>query len=150
MDHSLSGAHRLALRRDLSEIGLLNRFIEELAQASGWPARLIFTLQLCLEEAVANVIRHGSVRGGASAICVWVGERADRIIACVEDEGEAFDPTGFNSPPPPHSLPEASVGGMGIPLMRRFTTRIDYARVGPRNRLVLEFGKGARGETAAD
>lgn len=144
MDQGLTGTHHLVLRRDIAEMSRVNRFIADVAQRSGWPATLIFPLQLCLEEAISNVIRHGVMRGGDSEIRVSLGERNDHVVACVEDEGEAFDPTQFAPPPRPASLADIPVGGMGIHLMRKFTARLAYARIGSRNRLVLEFGKDAQ------
>jgi serine/threonine-protein kinase RsbW len=133
--------HRLVLRRDLAEMGLVTRFVEDVARRSGWQSALVFPLQLCLEEAVSNVIRHGVVRRGVPEIRVSLAERDDRVVALVEDDGEAFDPTGIAPRPPVSSLADNPVGGTGVRLMRQFATRMEYARVGPSNRLVLEFGK---------
>jgi anti-sigma regulatory factor (Ser/Thr protein kinase) len=144
----MTGSHHLSLRRDITELGQVNRFIEDVVQRSGWSAALIFPLQLCLEETVANVIRHGVVHDTASEIRLSLGEREGRVVACVEDDGEEFDPTRFVPDPPPRALEDVPVGGMGIHLTRRFAERISYVRVGPCNRLVLEFGKGAQATPA--
>jgi anti-sigma regulatory factor (Ser/Thr protein kinase) len=141
VSQELTEPHRLVLRRDLAEMDLVRRFVEAVAQRSGWHSALIFPLQLCLEEAVSNVIRHGVVRCGVPEIRVSLGEREDRVVAWVEDDGEEFDPTGISPRPPVASLADNPVGGTGVRLMRQFATRMEYARVGPSNRLVLEFGK---------
>ncbi len=139
----MTGAHVLVVRRDLDELGGVNRFIEDVVRRAGWPASLIQPLQLCLGESVSNVIRHGVVGGGGAEIRVSLSERGGRVIACVEDEGAAFDPTAVAPPPPLRSLADARVGGLGIHLMRQYSARMVYARVGPCNRLVLEFDKDA-------
>jgi anti-sigma regulatory factor (Ser/Thr protein kinase) len=138
---ALAEPHRLVLRRDLAEMALVTRFVEDVAQRSGWHAAVIFPLQLCLEEAVSNVIRHGVMRCGVPEIRVSLGEHDDRVVAWVEDDGEAFDPTGIVPRSSVASLADNPVGGTGVRLMRQFATRMAYARVGPSNRLVFEFGK---------
>jgi serine/threonine-protein kinase RsbW len=144
----MRGPHHLSLRRDLAEMSEVNRFIKDVVQRSGWPASLIFPLQLCLEETVSNVIRHGVVHGTDADIRLSLGEREGRVVACVEDDGEEFDPTRFVPGPLPRSLADVHVGGMGVHLTRQYAARIAYVRVGPCNRLVLEFNKGEQSAPA--
>jgi hypothetical protein len=50
---------RLALRSQLSQMSQLPAWIERLAAHHGIPADIQFAIDLCLEEALSNVIRHG-------------------------------------------------------------------------------------------
>ncbi|HUB96378.1 MAG TPA: ATP-binding protein [Stellaceae bacterium] len=134
--------HRLVLRRDLAEMTRVARFVDDVVQRAGWRKALVFPLQLCLEEAVSNVIRHGVVRRGDPAIRVALADHGGRVVASVEDDGEAFDPTAIPPQPIAPSLADCPTGGFGVGLMRRFAVRIAYARVGASNRLVFEFGSG--------
>lgn len=144
MTNGTSSPH-LELQRSLEELARVHAFVEAVVERSGWPAALIFPLQLCLEEAISNVIRHGAASGGETAIRVTLAERGEdrTVVACVEDEGAPFDPTAAPPAPPGRSLAELAKGGHGLGLMRRFAARVSYSRIGAKNRLVLEFGTAA-------
>jgi serine/threonine-protein kinase RsbW len=103
-------------------------------------ADTLFAVQLCLEEAVANIIMHG---GGAKddrlQIAVALERNGGTLVACIEDSGREFDPTQFSPPSVAKSLEEAKVGDLGIYLMRSFASDMHYERRDGRNRLTLRF-----------
>ena len=125
---------RLLLHRDLAELQRLAVWIE------GWAMRdlsagLSFAVQVCLEEAVANIIMYSAITDVCLEIVIEV-ERDDKtLVARVEDNGSAFDATQVPRPPVPASLAEARVGNLGIHLMRSFASDMHYERRDSRNRL---------------
>src|SRR5262245_30625829 len=131
-------ARRLLLHGDLAELERLVVWIE------GWAMRdlsasLSFAVQVCLEEAVANIIMYSTTTDDRLEIVVEV-ERGDQtLIARIEDNGSAFDPTQVLRPPVPASLAEAKVGNFGIHLMRSFASGMHYERRDSRNRLTMRF-----------
>src|SRR5215217_3537727 len=86
-------ANRLKLGSDLAELKRLAGWIDSQPELSGETS---FAIQLCLEEAVANIIMHGSA-GNDDRLEITVRfERNDEtIVARIEDNGREFDPTGF-------------------------------------------------------
>ena len=139
-------ARRLVLRNNLAELNRLAGWIEGWAQQDLSPD-LSFAVQLCLEEAVANIIMH-SVANGRLEIAVEVERKDQTLVARIEDNGSAFDPTQVPPPPIPASLDEAKVGDIGIHLMRSFVSGIHYERRDGTNRLTMRFAQkhsGSRG-----
>jgi anti-sigma regulatory factor (Ser/Thr protein kinase) len=70
------------------------------------------------------------------------------LVARIEDNGSAFDPTQVPPPRVPASLDEAKVGDIGIHLMRSFASGIHYERRDGTNRLTMRFAQkhsGSRG-----
>jgi len=129
---------RLLLHRDLAELQRLAVWIE------GWAMRdlsasLSFAVQVCLEEAVANIIMYSTTKDDRLEIVVEVERRDQTLVARIEDNGSAFDPTQFPQPPVPSSLAEANVGNLGIHLMRSFASDMHYERRDSRNRLTMRF-----------
>jgi serine/threonine-protein kinase RsbW len=134
-------ASRLLLHRNLAELERLAVWIE------GWAVRelsanLLFAVQLCLEEAVANIIMYSTPTDDRLEIVVEVERRDQTLVARVEDNGSAFDPTQVPRPPAPASLAEAKVGNLGIHLMRSFAGGMHYERRDSRNRLTMRFVEG--------
>ena len=131
-------AWRLLLHRDLAELERLAIWLE------GWAMRdlspeLSFAIQVCLEEAVANIIMYSATTDDRLEIVIKVERRNQSLVAQIEDNGSAFDPTQVPRPPIPTSLAEAKVGNLGIHLMRSFASGLHYERRDSRNRLTMQF-----------
>ena len=131
-------AKRLVLRNDLAELERLAGWIEGWAQ-HGVSADVSFAIQLCLEEAVANVIMYGAAKHDRLEIAVELERNGETLVARIEDSGPQFDPTQVPPPAVATSLEEATVGDLGIHLVRSFASGMDYERRNGRNRLTLRF-----------
>jgi serine/threonine-protein kinase RsbW len=125
------------LRNHLTELNRLAVWIEGWAESSVFPD-ISFALQLCLEEAVANVIMYGA-SDGELEIAVELERRGETLVAQVEDNGRPFDPTQIQPPWPATSLKDAKIGDLGIHLLRSFAGHLEYERRNGRNRLTLRF-----------
>lgn len=98
---------------------------------------LINRIEVVLEELVSNIVRHGA---SASFIRVTASHRDDEVALIVEDDGPAFDPLARSDPAQPDSLATAQVGGLGLPLIKRLSRRVDYRRSKGVNRLEAVLG----------
>src|SRR6266700_462174 len=135
-------ARRLVLRNDVAELQRLAGWLERLAQ-QGMSSDVSFAVQLCLEEAVANIIMYGAARGDRLEIAVELERNGGTLVARMEDNGRQFDPTRAPPPAVATSLEQAKVGDLGIHLMRSFASGMDYERRNGRNRLTLRFVESA-------
>jgi anti-sigma regulatory factor (Ser/Thr protein kinase) len=132
-------ANCLELRSDLAELKQLAGWIKARARQE-LSADTSFGVQLCLEEAVANIIMYGGgARDDLLDITIEVERNGGTLVARIEDTGREFDPTQVPPPSLASSLEEAKVGGLGIHLMRSFASGMHYERRDGRNRLTLEF-----------
>jgi len=135
----------VVLRNDRHELEKLTQWIIDACAAAQIADTTSFAVQLCLEEAVANILQHGERHDhdgcGASAITASLECGDASVVLAIEDDGSAFDPTGAAPPAPASTLEAIPVGGLGIHLMRQYSTRMEYSRSGGRNRLQLTFAK---------
>ena len=116
-----------ALRRMLDEQGLQG------------PPR--YNVELAFEEIAVNIVRHGHPRAD---IEVAVAFDDDATVLTFEDDGPPFDPREYPASALPNSLDEARVGGLGLVLVRKVATRLEYERTPQhRNRLTLSIGRAA-------
>src|SRR5262249_23155159 len=74
-------ARRLVLRNDLAELKRLAGWIQGWSDASVVSSDVSFAVQLCLEEAVANVIMYGSPKGDPLEIAVEVERNDGGLVA---------------------------------------------------------------------
>lgn len=143
---SSTDSERLVLRNDLAELERLAGWLEDWARENVSPA-VSFAVQLCLEEAVANVIMYGGT--DRLEIAVEVERNDGALVALIEDNGRQFDPTQAPAPSRATSLQDATIGDLGIHLMRSFASGMHYERRNGRNRLTLRFLEPPAGQASA-
>ena len=133
-------SRRLVLHNDLAELQRLAAWIDGWAQQA-LSSDLSFAVQLCLEEAVANVIMYGGSARDGLEIAIEVEDDGATLVARVVDNGRPFDPTEAPRPPMAKSLAQAKIGNLGIHLMRSFASSMQYERRDGRNQLTLQFSE---------
>ncbi len=85
-------------------------------------------LSIAVEEAFVNICRHAYPDGSGEIVLICRTE--ERIFEVeLKDKGIAFDPLSV----PPARMQEGDimdrpVGGLGVPLMRRFCDAVEYRR----------------------
>lgn len=131
-------AERLVLHNELAELDRLAGWIEGWTQ-EGVSPDLSLAMQLCLEEAVANIIMYGGAKDDQLEIAVELKRTGGTLIARVVDNGRPLDPTRVPPPSMAASLEEAKVGDLGIHLMRSFANGMQYERRDRRNRSTFWF-----------
>ena len=98
-----------------------------------------FRVELVFEEIVSNILRHGTMTGGAVpevdlAIEMGVGS----ILMTFLDSGPPFDPIGRADPAKPAGLDDAPVGGRGLKMVRDAAIQMYYERTAEQiNRLTV-------------
>ena len=128
------------LRNDSSELARLAEALDEFVDRNTLGDDIRFSLQLCLEELVLNIVNYGYDEPGEHEIALDLNlEEATRILAVhIVDDGREFDP--FNDAPEPDigaSIQDREVGGLGIFFVRKFMDEVAYRREDGRNHLTL-------------
>lgn len=129
----------LVLEPSVQGVAQALAWLEALAERDGWPARTLFALTLCADEALTNVVSYAQAPPGQPQLGLRLecGRTPYGVALRIEDNGAAFDPTAQASPELAPSLDEARVGGHGLRLMRHYLHTLHYQRQGDRNVLLL-------------
>jgi serine/threonine-protein kinase RsbW len=131
---------RLKLRSRISELSRAYAWVERLALQHAIPHATQFAMNLCLEEVLSNIIRHGYRGQPARSIKVlFTNPAAGYFVFVVEDEAPPFNPLDVPEPPPIKSVKELPVGGRGISLLRHFAQTLEYQATPAGNRLSFGF-----------
>lgn len=131
---------RLVLRSSLDELERLATWVETMTQDAWLNSEQTFALQLCLEEAAANIVMYGGTADDA-AIVIQIAQSDGAMIATIEDSARPFDPTKVPPRAKPVSLAEARIGELGVHLIRHYSSQMHYERRDDRNRLTLTFAR---------
>ena len=137
----------LTIRANGDDVRRASDWLHATCRQHAVPEELVERLVLCLNEVLANVIVHG----GATALSapvklmleVSVDEGCGKAGVTVSDAGVAFDPLSVPARTSPKTLEEASLGGLGLVMIRRCSDWLDYRHEDGRNHLTF----GARGNS---
>ena len=137
-EHAGEDLERLVLRSEISQLAHVLPWVEALAARYALPEKTSYVINLCLEEALSNIVRHGYKGDAGYEIIVEFRSGEGKLVFIIEDTAPHFQPTE-SAMAQPTSLEELIPGGMGIPLMRRFADRVEWEPLPMGNRLTLTF-----------
>ena len=118
---------------------LLQELLEQLKRQL-WVQHDIFSVQLAVEEALVNAIKHGNRLDHAKQVHVACRVAPDLLRVEITDQGRGFDLAAVPNPTDPEHL--EAPRGRGIMLMRSFMSRVQYNDLG--NCVVLEKVRGGQ------
>jgi anti-sigma regulatory factor (Ser/Thr protein kinase) len=116
----------MTIPADPSAIPLVTDGVTHVLQEKGWPESDVMAVELALQEAVANAIRHGCQGDKTQQLqcSVSVGESGEVVIT-VRDPGAGFDPSKVANPLDPANLLKSS--GRGIFLINGLMDEVRFA-----------------------
>jgi serine/threonine-protein kinase RsbW len=135
-----TGEAQLTLRSQIADLALVPEWIETLASEHTILANTQFAMNLCLEEVLSNIIRHGYADETNRPIIVrYVPVQKGFSYLVVEDEAPHFDPLAAENTPVEEILDGSRIGGLGIRLLRGFAANLAYEPTPTGNRLTMGF-----------
>lgn len=132
---------QLVLRSRLEDLGLVVPWLDGLAATYSIPDQVRFGIDLCLEEALSNIIRHGYSGEPNHVVTVdFSRNELTGLTFSIEDSAPHFSPEEQTKPNRiPMSIEDVKPGGLGIHLMKKFATTLRYQQLPCGNRLTLGF-----------
>ncbi len=119
---------------DVSVIGPLVERVMGLVRDFGCAAGEEHTIELALQEALANAVVHGAGGDASKPVAVSVACEEDRgILVVVRDPGPGFDPHKIPSPVVGENIFESH--GRGIYLINRLMDHVEFAHGGTEIRM---------------
>jgi anti-sigma regulatory factor (Ser/Thr protein kinase) len=123
-------AAKLEIRADAADVRLASLWLQQQGAARVIPPGQIFRLDICLNEALANVIEHGGPDAALAPVRLCLGADVDggggHATMMISDAGRAFNPLTVTPEALPGSLAQASPGGLGLGLMHSFADEVAY------------------------
>lgn len=134
---------RLSLTSHLAELVRVAPWIGELAAEFDLPDEKRFAIELCLEEVLSNIVRHGYRGEAGHPLTVEFRAEDGKATFVVEDSASAFEPTK-PADAVPQDLETMTPGGQGLRLLFRFADSVAYERRSAGNRVTLGFSLRAK------
>jgi anti-sigma regulatory factor (Ser/Thr protein kinase) len=132
----------IAVAADSKEFRAASERLAKACSSNGIPDEALWKLDVCLNEALANVVTHRASAAAPPAVTLRLDLelQADRAAAMltVTDSGKSFNPLDHVTRPHPTCLEDAEPGGLGIAMMRTHADRMSYRFRDGRNELSFE------------
>jgi serine/threonine-protein kinase RsbW len=142
---TVDGANRtseteLTLRSQISDLARVPPWIEHLGSQYSLPSSTTFAMDLCLEEVLSNIIRHGYAGKTDRPIVIRYEPVQEKFfVLVIDDEAPQFNPLAAEEVNVEETLDGTRVGGLGIHLLRQFAASLKYEPTPAGNRLIIGF-----------
>ncbi|HTB62705.1 MAG TPA: ATP-binding protein [Opitutales bacterium] len=141
---------RIIYRNDLSELARLAADIEAFAETNGLDLEIVHTFNLCLDEVFTNIVSYAYADDLPHEIILELQATPREVMACIRDDGRAYDPLTEAPVPDLHaSIEERKIGGLGVHFVKQLMTRVAYRREGGWNVLEMARAHGPAKASAA-
>jgi anti-anti-sigma factor len=132
-----SNSEVLVAANRLDEIERIGREVDVFARRLGLPLGLVFDVNLALDEVLTNIMSYAYDDEETHEIVIRLRVERDRFVVDVEDDGREFDPLSTVEPSFEGPVEERPVGGLGLALVRRLVSELEYDRRGGWNVLTM-------------
>ena len=126
------------LKSSLDDLDKLCQSLETFGKKFGLSKKLIFEINLALDELFTNIISYGFKDDKEHVIKVTLTPRNNELCLCIEDDGKPFNPIDFETPDVSCTVEECKIGGLGIHIMKKLMDEVCYERCGGKNVLNLK------------
>ena len=107
------------------------------AEEHALPEAVRRSLNIALDELLANALSHGRMGLDPCSVKVEVELDEERVTVVLTDDGTPFDPFKQDAPDTTLSVEERPIGGLGIHLVGRLMDQVSYQRRDDHNVVVL-------------
>ncbi|MBN2365216.1 MAG: ATP-binding protein [Calditrichaeota bacterium] len=138
--------YQLKIPIETANLEIIRDFVARIAQNMGFSEENIHRIELAVDEASTNVIKHAYKGAGNKDkfIMVEVTVHKDRLEIDVIDTGTGFDPEEIRTPEMDEYLKKMKRGGLGLYLIKTLMDKVEYKfKPGIRNRVRMTKYKNA-------
>ena len=130
---------RMSVGSDAGGVEKVNAVFAEFARTYALPEAVRRSVNIALDELLANELSHGMAGrdGGSVAVEVELDLDQERLAVTITDDGPAFDPFDQDAPDTTLSVDDRPIGGLGLHLVRNLMDEVSYERRDGHNVVVL-------------
>ena len=130
---------KLILSNEISELEKVNFELEKLGEAWSLEPKIVFELNLVIEELITNIIFYAYEDKEEHEISVLFSKGDQSILITIYDDGKPFNPLDTQEPDDlDKPLEDRTIGGLGIHFVKTLMDQVEYTRDQEQNVLSLE------------
>jgi anti-anti-sigma factor len=133
----LSSGFRMAIGAEQEGVANVIAAFAVFAGAEGLAPAVRRSMNVVLDELLANTLSHGLAGRDDGEVTVEVGVRNGVLTVTIADNGERFDPFARAAPDTSLSVEDRPIGGLGIHLVKKLVDDVEYRWESGRNLVML-------------
>ena len=122
----MSQRFTLSVNSDIQNLAEIAQFVEQAAAASGLDRNQIYDVQMAVDEACTNVIKHAYKFDPTKEITITIKPHGRTFEVAIKDNGKQFNPSDVLPPDMKEYLTHYRRGGLGIYLMKSLMDKVEY------------------------
>ena len=128
---------QMSVAADPSGLRAVSTAFAEFAEAHSLPADVRRSINISLDELLANALSHGRTGRDPCSVTVEVKLDEERVTVIFTDDGTPFDPFGREAPDTTLPVEMRPIGGLGLHLVGQLMDEVSYQRRDGHNVVVL-------------
>ncbi|MCP4724752.1 MAG: ATP-binding protein [bacterium] len=109
-----------------SNLVKIRDFVSNLAGKAGFDEDNINKIELAVDEACSNVVKHAYPSGSDYKIDIDIQYDDKKFIVKVKDRGKGFNPQNLGTPDIKTYLEKREVGGLGVHMMKELMDQVEF------------------------
>jgi len=127
----------ISIENKIENLTIVAGFVENFGEDNKLDNKIVFDLNLVLDELVTNIIHYAYDDNDKHLINISLEKKENEIEIKIIDDGKKFNPLQKEEADINLSLEEREIGGLGIHIVRHKTDNISYERKNNQNILSL-------------
>lgn len=130
-------SHTITIPASTEHLGRIRAEVGRLATLFGFSDVEIQDIQLAVDEACTNVIKHAYRYDASRTFNVSMEPVGNDFTIEIVDSGNTFDQDHYREPDVEQRIKERKKGGVGVYLMRKLMDHVEYRSANGYNRMIL-------------
>jgi anti-sigma regulatory factor (Ser/Thr protein kinase) len=127
----------ISFANDMRELTHVLQVVNVFLEPRELQSKLVYAVNLILEEILMNIIRHGYDDEDSHEIEVQIDLEEDEVALTVIDDGKEFNPLTIPGPDRSKSAMDRLEEGLGLQFVRHMRNAMEYRREGDKNILSI-------------
>jgi serine/threonine-protein kinase RsbW len=107
-------------------LAAIDQFVAEAAECAGFDSCTVYQVQLAVDEACSNIIKHAYGGEGRGVIECSRRVQDGDLTVVLRDDGQPFDPESVPEPDIEANLEERAAGGLGLYFIRQIMDEVTF------------------------
>ena len=127
----------ISFANDMQELTHVLQVVNVFLEPRALPSKLVYAVNLILEEILMNIIKYGYDDGESHEIEVQIEVEQEEVALIVIDDGREFNPLTVPPPDRSKSAMDRLEEGLGLQFVRHMRNAIEYRREEDKNILKI-------------
>ncbi len=127
----------ISFANDMQELTHVLQVVNVFLEPRALPSKLVYAVNLILEEILMNIIKYGYDDGESHEVEVQIGVEEEEVALTVIDDGKEFNPLTIPRPDRSKSALDRLEEGLGLQFVRHMRNAMEYRREEGKNILKI-------------